>query len=128
MYSILSTFRSPGAEFFQLGPLIFRWYGILIAISLLIGLNLSNSLGKFRNISDGFINDLMPVLVLSAIAGARIYYVIFEWRNYSGINFWSTINIFGIGISIPTFLEIWEGGIAIHGALIFGALSVMLFC
>ena len=70
----------------------------------------------------------MTLLVLTSVIGARTYYVIFEWKNYSGTNFWSEINILGRLIQIPRFLEIWNGGIAIHGALIFGTIAVIIFC
>ncbi|KGG16499.1 MULTISPECIES: prolipoprotein diacylglyceryl transferase [unclassified Prochlorococcus] len=128
MEPILLTLRSPGTDLIKVGPLIFRWYGILIAIAVFIGLNLSSYLANYRNLRKDFFNDLMPVLILSAVIGARIYYVAFEWRNYSGLNFWSSINLFSLNIPIPAFLEIWNGGIAIHGALIMGALCLLIFC
>jgi len=105
-----------------------RWYGILIAFSVFIGLNLSNRLANYRNLGNNLINDLMPILLFSSIIGARLYYVVFGWDNFNGINFWSTINLLGFYISIPKFLEVWRGGIAIHGALIMGTISVILFC
>ena len=123
-----SALSSPGAELIRLGPFTFRWYGILIAIAVLIGLNLSNYLSKFRNLSKGFFNDLLPIIVFSSVIGARIYYVLFEWRNYNGVNFWSSISIFDLKVSIPSFLEVWSGGIAIHGALIMGTITVLIFC
>ena len=128
MENIIATFKSPGPEFLQFGPLTFRWYGMLIAISVLIGLNLSNYLAKKRSLPNRLINDLMPILVLNSIIGARVYYVSFEWRNYIGNNFWSFIKIFGLNLPIPRALEIWGGGIAIHGALISGVITVMFFC
>ena len=128
MGSFFIAFQSPGPEFLRLGPLVIRWYGLLIAIAVLIGLNLSNKLARDRGLKKDLINDLMPFLVLSSLIGARIYYVAFEWRNYSGINFWSSITFLGITIPIPSALEIWGGGIAIHGALILGTISVILFC
>ncbi|AAP99504.1 MULTISPECIES: prolipoprotein diacylglyceryl transferase [Prochlorococcus] len=128
MEGIIATFRSPGAELIELGTLTVRWYGILIAISVLIGLKLSTRLGSYRNINPGIINDLMPILILSSIFGARFYYVSFEWNNYNGVNFWSKVHLLGLQIPIPSFLEIWNGGIAIHGALIMGTISIILFC
>ena len=125
---MISILQSPGPELFKFGPLAIRWYGLLIALSVLIGLNLSNNLAKQRGIKKGLISDLMPLLVLSSVIGARIYYVTFEWRNYSGVNFWSSINLFSLSIPIPSAFEIWGGGIAIHGALIAGTISVILFC
>ncbi len=128
MEAILISLRSPGAELLRLGSITLRWYGLLIAISIYIGLNLSNKLAYHRKISNEIINDLLPILLISSIAGARLYYVILEWRNYSGINFWGEINFLGISIPIPALLEVWRGGIAIHGALIMGTISVLIFC
>ena len=128
MEHIFLALRSPGPELFQLGPFSLRWYGLLIAISVLIGLKLSGELARKKGLKKSLINDLLPILVLASVIGARIYYVGFEWRNYNGINFWSSINLFNFEIPIPRFAEIWGGGIAIHGALIMGTISVILFC
>ena len=108
-------FQSPGPEIpLPLGPLTLRWYGLLIATAVLIGLYLSSWLAKQRKLENGLISDLLPLLVLFSVVGARIYYVAFEWRNYAGTPLKA--------------LAIWEGGIAIHGALIAGTLTLILFC
>ena len=108
-------FQSPGSEIpLPLGPLTLRWYGLLIATAVLIGLYLSSWLAKQRKLENGLISDLLPLLVLFSVIGARIYYVAFEWRNYAG--------------SPLKAMAIWEGGIAIHGALIAGTLTLILFC
>ena len=128
MEHIFLALRSPGPELFQLGPFSLRWYGLLIAISVLVGLNLSGELASKKGLKKSLINDLLPILVLASVIGARIYYVAFEWRNYTGKNFWSSINFLNLNIPIPSALEIWGGGIAIHGALIMGTLSIIFFC
>ena len=128
MEIIFAFLKSPGPELLNIGPLTLRWYGVLIAFSIFIGLNISNNLAQEKGLPKQLVNDLMPILVLSSLIGARIYYVFFEWRNYSGVNFWSKSNLFGLNISIPSAFEIWGGGIAIHGALIAGTISVILFC
>ena len=92
----------------------------MIAISVLLGLNLSGELARKKGLKKSLINDLLPILVLASIIGARTYYVAFEWSNYTGKNFWSSINFLNFNIPIPTAIEIWGGGIAIHGALIMG--------
>jgi len=107
-------FTSPGPELVQLGPFVLRWYGLLIACAVLIGLNLSSWLAQQRKLENGLISDLLPLLVLFSVIGARIYYVSFEWHNYSGHWFKA--------------LAVWEGGIAIHGALLAGTLTLILFC
>ena len=107
-------FSSPGPELFQFGPFVLRWYGLLIASAVLIGLNLSSRLAQQRKLETGLISDLLPVLVLFSVIGARAYYVFFEWHSYSDRP-WKA-------------LAIWEGGIAIHGALLAGTITLILFC
>ena len=120
--------QSPGETFLNLGFLTIRWYGLLISFSVLIGLFISKKLAKTRNINPQYINDILPSLIISSIIGARAYYVIFEWRQYSGDNFFTSFDIFNYVIQIPSFLAIWEGGIAIHGGLIGGFLNVIFYC
>ncbi|MCP9774159.1 prolipoprotein diacylglyceryl transferase [Cyanobium sp. WAJ14-Wanaka] len=108
------AFTSPGPLVFQLGPFALRWYGLLIALAVLVGLAVASRLAKQRSIDPAQIADLLPLLVLGAVLGARIYYVLLEWRLYSGD--WLSA------------LAIWRGGIAIHGALIGGSLATVLFC
>ena len=128
MVKFFIALSSPGSEIIQFGPFSLRWYGLLIALSLLLGINLSSKLAQKKGLRKSLINDLFPILVFSSIIGARIYYVAFEWRKYTGNNFWSSINFLKINIPIPSAIEIWGGGIAIHGALILGALSLVFFC
>jgi len=110
----LALFTSPGPLLFQLGPFSLRWYGLLIAIAVLLGLLLSTRLGRQRGIEPALITDLLPILVLAAVVGARVYYVTFEWRQYQ--------------LNWLDALAVWRGGIAIHGALIGGTLAVILYC
>ena len=79
---IPAIFTSPGPELFQRGPFVLRWYGLLIAVAVLIGLNLSSWLARKRGLDSTLISDLLPILVLSAVVGARAYYVTFEWSSY----------------------------------------------
>ena len=120
--------QSPGDKLFNLGFLTIRWYGLLISFSVLIGIFISKKLAKSRNINPQYISDILPSLIISSVIGARAYYVIFEWRQYSGDNFFTSFDLFNNVIQIPSFLAIWEGGIAIHGGLIGGFLSILFFC
>ena len=120
--------QSPGETFLNLGFITIRWYGLLISLSVIMGLLISKKLAKSRNIDPQYISDVLPSLIISSIVGARAYYVIFEWRHYSGNNFFTSFNLFNNAIQIPSFLAIWEGGIAIHGGLIGGFLCILLFC
>jgi len=128
MYFHPALLRSPGSQLVNLGFFSIKWYGLLIALSIILGLNLSKKLARYRGIDPHLVSEILPSLILSSIIGARIYYVIFEYRQFSGDNFFTPIKIFNIYLNIPSFLAIWEGGIAIHGALLGGFLSIYLFC
>ena len=128
MYFHPALIQSPGSQLINLGFISIKWYGLLIAISVLLGLNLSKKLARSRGIDPNLISEILPSLVLSSIIGARVYYVIFEYQQFSGDKFFTTIKILNIYLNIPSFLAIWEGGIAIHGALLGGFLSIYLFC
>ena len=126
---IYQTFiQSPGETFINLGLLNIRWYGFLISVSVLIGLFISKKLAKTRNINPEYVSEVLPSLIISSLIGARAYYVIFEWRQYIGDNFFTSFELFNKLIQIPSFIAIWEGGIAIHGGLIGGLLSIIIFC
>ena len=105
-------FTSPSTGF-SIGPLHPRWYGLLIASAVLIGLALSQRLAKSRQLSPDLVGDLLVWLIVGAIPGARLYYVLFQWSYY--------------GQHPDQILAIWKGGIAIHGALIGGTLAAILF-
>lgn len=106
-------FASPGPILFELGPFAIRWYGLLIASAVLIGVSLSQDLAKRRNVNPDLLGDLAIWLVLSAIPAARLYYVLFEWEQYSK--------------RPDQIIAIWNGGIAIHGAIIGGTLAALIF-
>lgn len=89
---------------FSLGPIHVRWYGIILGTAALIGLMLAIREGKRFKIVPDFFMDLLLIGVPSAIIGARIYYVAFQWADYKD-NLWEVFMI-------------WHGGIAIYGALI----------
>ena len=128
MLTYQAFIQSPGDTFLNLGFLTIRWYGLLISISVVIGLFISKKLAKSRNINPQYISDILPSLIISSIIGARAYYVIFEWRQYSGENFFTSFDLFNNVIKIPSLLAIWQGGIAIHGGLIGGFLCILFFC
>jgi len=109
----LSILQSPGPLLVELGPLAIRWYGLLIAVAVLLGLWVSSQLAKMRGLDPGVISDLLPLIVLSAVIGARLYYVLFEWRQYQ--------------INWLEAFQIWKGGIAIHGALLGGSIAVIAY-
>ncbi len=107
------VFTSPGPIVFQVGPLVVRWYGLLIAGAVLLGVSLSSRLAVRRGVDPDLIGDLTFALILGAIPSARIYYVLFQWQDYVG--------------HPERMVAIWEGGIAIHGAILGGMLAAWGF-
>lgn len=106
-------FTSPGPILIELGPLTIRWYGLLIASAVLIGVSLSQYLAKRRNVDPNILGDLVIWLVIAAIPSARLYYVLFEWKQYAQ--------------HPDQIIAIWNGGIAIHGAILGGTLAAIIF-
>lgn len=106
-------FTSPGPIALEFGPLRMHWYGIFIGGALLLGVNLSTWLAERRKMDPDMVADLAFALVLGALPGARIYYVLFQWRDYVG--------------HPEKMIAIWEGGIAIHGAVLGGMLAGWAF-
>ena len=88
------------------------YYGLIIAIGMALGVFVACKNAKFRGlVADDFILAACYVLPL-AIIGARLYYVTFSGETYS----------FG------KIFRIWDGGMAIYGGVIGGAIGVALFC
>ncbi|RIL31835.1 prolipoprotein diacylglyceryl transferase [Staphylococcus equorum] len=98
----------------ELGPISVRWYGIIIAVGILLGYFIAQE-GVKRI---GFDTDtLVDIIFWSAIFGfimARLYFVVFQWPYY-----------IQNPIEIPM---IWHGGIAIHGGLIGGFVTGIIIC
>ena len=70
-------FQSPGPIIFELGPIVLRWYGLLIATAVLVGVTLAQYLAKARRVDPDLLGDLAIWLVIGAIPCARLFYFIF---------------------------------------------------
>ena len=95
-----------------------RYYGLFYAIAVLIGSRIVLSEIKRRriNLQEDEALNMTLLIFLAGLIGGRAYEVIFEWSNYYSFQpFWKTF-------------AIWEGGLAIHGAIIGGILSLLIFC
>ncbi|MEB3338362.1 MAG: prolipoprotein diacylglyceryl transferase [Leptolyngbyaceae bacterium] len=107
------VFTSPGPTLINWGPLTLRWYGLLIASAVLIGISLSQYLAKRRQVDPDLLGDLAIWLVVAAIPSARLYYVLFQWSEYAK--------------HPADIVAIWKGGIAIHGAILGGTIASLIF-
>lgn len=99
---------------FQVGALKIRWYGLIIVSGIVLAYLFAQREAVKRGLPEDFFADLLIWAVPMAIISARIYYVIMKWENYSD----NPIDI----------IKVWEGGIAIHGALIGAFVTAYIFC
>lgn len=79
-----------------------------------LGLYLAIREGKRMGIKPDFFYDLVTYGLPISIIGARIYYVLFSWDYYSA--------------HPGDIIKIWQGGIAIHGAIIASFIFGYFFC
>lgn len=90
------------------------WYSLCILFGIVIAYLLITKESKKHNINRDLITDLIFYGIIVGLIGARIYYVIFNLDYY---------------MSNPSqILAVWNGGLAIHGGLIFGAIFVYVYC
>lgn len=89
------------------------WYAILIVASLALAIFLCKKDDGKYNIKFDDIIDLSIILIPVAFICARLYYVIFNLKSYT---------------NIASVLNIKDGGLAIYGGIIGGAIVVYIFC
>jgi len=100
--------------FLELGGFSLKWYTLFVLIAVIIGLYLVCRETKRFGIKNDFILNLAFYVIIFGLIGARLYYVIFKWDYYSN--------------NLLEVLQIWQGGIAIHGAIIGGIITIFVYC
>ena len=99
---------------FHLGSIPVRWYGLLIVSGIILAYFVAQKESVKRGLHEEFFSDLLIWAIPISIICARIYYVSMKWDFYSA--------------NPGRIIAIWEGGIAIHGALIGAFLTAYIFC
>ena len=98
--------------FFSFGGITIYWYSITMLLGILTGIYIAMEEAKRQGLSN-YLDNLIFYLILFGIIGARMYYVIFEFDAYK----YNLLDIF----------KVWEGGLAIYGAVIAGALVIVYY-
>lgn len=80
-------------------------YGLLVALAFLAGMSWVSHESKRVGEPPQKLMDLCFYIVISAIIGSRIFYVLFEDSDFWG--------------NPLSFFKIWEGGLVFHGGLLF---------
>ena len=99
---------------FSIGSFEVRFYGLIIAMGLILAVCYALRRKEQFGLSEDDLLDGVLWIAPFAIACARLYYCAFEWEQYAA----NPISI----------LYIWEGGIAIYGAVIGAAIGVIVHC
>ncbi|MEA4854481.1 MAG: prolipoprotein diacylglyceryl transferase [Christensenella sp.] len=97
---------------FGIEGLNIAWYGIIIACGIVAGVAVAVYEAKRRGYTAELLLDFMILALPLSIVGARIYYVAFEWEYYSQ--------------HPDQIIAIWNGGIAIYGAIIGGVIAAII--
>ena len=98
---------------FTIGNFKVEWYSILIIVGAFLAIIMIMKEAKRHNYPTDFVFNMCFWAIIFGIIGARLYYVLFNLDSYT--NFWD-------------IFKIWEGGLAIHGGIIFGLLTCLIYC
>ncbi len=114
------AFPSAGIEF-NINPVAFTlmgkniyWYGIIITTGIIVAILYCSLMAKNQNIDYNNILDIVLYGIPASIIFARLYYVIFSWDKYKN--------------NLSDIFAIWEGGIAIYGAIIGAVITAYVYC
>lgn len=115
------SFPGLNIDWFEINPIAFsvfglkiHWYGIIIAIGFFLAILYCVKIKDYGNLSSDNILDIAIFGAPSGIICARLYYVIFSFSDYKD-NLWD-------------IFKIWNGGIAIYGAVIGAVISAYIYC
>ncbi len=101
------------AILFEFGPIQIYWYSFILMIGVLVGGLIAINEAKKWEIPEDFMINLFFFLIPISLLGARLYFVAFNWSYYSN--------------NLIEILKVWEGGMGIHGGIIFGLLWVIIY-
>lgn len=97
----------------SIGNFEIRWYSVFILIAFFVATYLIEKEAKRFDIDKNYIFNLLFWTLIFGIIGARIYYVMFDWEYYNN--------------NIGEIIKIWNGGLAIHGGIIAGLLTILIY-
>jgi prolipoprotein diacylglyceryl transferase len=110
---LLASIPSPTDPFvFHLGGLAPRWYGILLAVGILIAILITRRQLALRGRDPSVAGEVAVWAVPFGVVGARLYHVATDWSAFSG--------------HLERIPRIQEGGLGIYGALLGGALGAVI--
>ena len=113
----LASIPSPTVSSFELGPVVIHYYALFILAGIVVATLVTAGRMKERGMEAGLAIDIAIWAVPFGIVGGRLFHVFTHINDY-----------FGPGKDWTTMFRLWEGGLAIYGALIFGVLGAYIAC
>ena len=104
------------ARSFSLGPLTIHYYGLIIALGLVLAVLYGWKRSRQFGIKQDDIFDGVLIIVPIALVCARLYYCFFQWNEG------------GYAENPISILYVWKGGLAIYGGVLGAAASIAVFC
>lgn len=98
---------------FKIGNFELRIYSLMIIIGLLLTLYITRKKMEKMGYQQEYFENMIIVVFIAALLGARIYYVMFNWEYYKN----DPLEIF----------KVWHGGLAIHGGVILGFVASVIY-
>ncbi len=111
----LSEIPSPSISYVDLGPFRVHFYALFIILGIFVAAFMAHTRLKARGAKGLEVTDIALWAVPFGIVGGRIVHVLTHLGDYVGE-----------GKDFTAAFRIWEGGLAIYGALIFGFLGAWL--
>ena len=115
--SFLNAIPSPTISTFQLGPLVIHFYALFILAGIIVAVVLTAGRMKARGMEPGLAIDIAIWAVPMGIIGGRLFHVATHLNDY-----------FGEGKDWTAMFRLWEGGLAIYGAIILGSVGAYIAC
>lgn len=97
-----------------IGNFSIRYYSVILLIAVVLGYFLLWREGRKFNFNSEFLFNLFFWIIIMGFIGARAYYVIFNFDLYKD--------------NLVSIFKIWEGGLAIHGGIIAGLITLYFYC
>lgn len=112
--NLLQVVWDVNPEIFSLGFLSVRYYGVLWALSFILGYLIFDRFVKKEKLPEGFLDSLTMYTFIGTLVGARLGHCLFYQPEHYLSNPWE-------------ILWIWQGGLASHGAAIGIIITLYLF-
>ena len=89
-------------DLFSIGPITVRWYGLMFALSFIVGYSIVERMFKRESQNEKWLDSLLMYIVIATIVGARLGHVFFYGWDYYSQN-------------LLEIVMVNKGGLASHG-------------